>query len=141
MAKLQKQGPKRIISLVLPPVITESDDSLNAGKEDIKLRAAAYCRVSTGSEEQKTSYVAQIDHYTRFLSDHSEYMNCGIYADEGISGTSIKRRPAFQRMMNDCREGKLDLIITKSVSRFGRNTLDCLVCIRELKGPACRCIL
>ena len=61
-------------------------------------------------------------------------MNCGIYADEGVSGTSIKRRPAFQRMMNDCRDGKLDLIITKSVSRFGRNTLDCLVCIRELKA-------
>jgi DNA invertase Pin-like site-specific DNA recombinase len=115
-----------------PLIPTENND--NNDEEKKKLCAAAYCRVSSGSEEQKTSYVAQVDYYSKYLGGHSEYIFCGIYADEGITGTSVKRRPDFQRMLQDCRDGKLDLIIAKSVSRFGRNTLDCLVCIRELKS-------
>ena len=99
-----------------------------------KLRAAAYCRVSSESDEQLTSYLQQVRHYTQHLDEQEEYINCGIYADEGITGTSIRKRQGFQQMMQDCREGKLDLIITKSVSRFGRNTLDCLVSVRELQA-------
>ena len=90
--------------------------------------------MSTGSEEQLTSYTRQVRHYSRYLDEQPEYVNCGVYADEGISGTGIGRRRGFLRMMDDCREGKLDLIITKSVSRFGRNTVDCLVSVRELKA-------
>ena len=78
--------------------------------------------------------MAQVDYYKKYLINHPKYIYCGIYADEGITGTNIKRRPDFQRMLQECRDGKLDIIITKSVSRFGRNTLDCLVCIRELKS-------
>ena len=90
--------------------------------------------MSTGSEEQLTSYTRQVRHYSQYLDEQPEYVNCGIYADEGISGTGIGKRQGFLRMMDDCREGKLDLIITKSVSRFGRNTVDCLVGVRELKA-------
>ena len=90
--------------------------------------------MSTGSEEQLTSYTRQVRHYSQYLDEQPNYLNCGIYADEGISGTGVGRRQGFLRMMEDCREGKLDLIITKSVSRFGRNTVDCLVSVRELKA-------
>jgi len=90
--------------------------------------------VSTGSDEQLTSYLRQVRHYSQYLDEQSDYVNCGIYADEGISGTGIGKRQGFLRMMDDCREGKLDLVITKSVSRFGRNTVDCLVSVRELKA-------
>ena len=90
--------------------------------------------MSTGSDEQLTSYLRQVRHYSQYLDEEPDYINCGIYADEGISGTGIDKRQGFLRMMEDCREGKLDLIITKSVSRFGRNTVDCLVSVRELKA-------
>lgn len=99
-----------------------------------KLRAAAYCRVSSDSEEQLTSYLQQVRYYTQYLDTQEDYVNCGIYTDEGITGTSIKKRTGFQQMMQACRDGKLDLIITKSVSRFGRNTVDCLVSVRELQA-------
>ena len=99
-----------------------------------KLRAAAYCRVSSESDEQLNSYLQQVRYYTKYLDEQEEYINCGIYADEGITGTSIKKRSGFQQMMQACREGKLDLLITKSVSRFGRNTVDCLVSVRELRA-------
>ena len=90
--------------------------------------------MSTGSDEQLTSYLRQVQHYSQYLEEQPDYINCGIYADEGISGTGIGKRQGFLRMMDDCREGKLDLVITKSVSRFGRNTVDCLVSVRELKA-------
>ncbi len=92
--------------------------------EPNKQRAAAYCRVSTGSDEQLTSYQAQIKYYEEFLSTHADYIFSGLYADEGISGTTVSKRDAFQRMMQDSRDGKIDMIITKSLSRFGRNTLE-----------------
>ena len=99
-----------------------------------KLRMAAYCRVSTESDEQATSYEAQIAHYTDYIQRQPEWELAGIYADDGISGTNTKKkRDEFNRMIEDCDAGKIDLIITKSISRFARNTLDCLQYIRQLK--------
>lgn len=102
--------------------------------EDLpKIKVAAYCRVSTDSEEQASSYEVQIEHYTNYIQKNPEWMLAGIYADDGITGTSTKKRDEFNRMIKDCLEGKIDMIITKSISRFARNTLDCLKYIRELK--------
>ena len=96
-------------------------------------RVAAYARVSTDSDEQFTSYEAQIDYYSRYIKSHENWVFVGIYTDEGISGTSTRHREGFQRMIADALNGKIDLIITKSVSRFARNTVDSLVTIRSLK--------
>ena len=98
-----------------------------------KLRVAAYCRVSTDSDEQATSYDAQVEHYTEFIQKNLEWEFAGIYADDGISGTNTKKREDFNRMIDDCEAGNIDMIITKSISRFARNTLDCLKYIRQLK--------
>ena len=98
-----------------------------------KLRVAAYCRVSTDSEEQASSYEVQIEHYTSYIKGNPEWELAGIYADDGISGTNTKKREEFNRMIEACMEGKIDMIITKSISRFARNTLDCLKYIRQLK--------
>lgn len=98
-----------------------------------KIRVAAYCRVSTDQEEQEGSYKIQVEHYRSFIEKHQEWKLAGIYADEGISGLNIKDRTEFKRMMNDCRNGKIDMIITKSISRFARNTVDCLQHVRELR--------
>ena len=98
-----------------------------------KRRVAAYARVSTDSDEQYTSYVAQVDYYTNFIQNHSDWEFAGIYTDEGISGTSTKKRDGFNRMIADALAGKIDLIVTKSVSRFARNTVDSLTTIRKLK--------
>lgn len=98
-----------------------------------KLRVAAYCRVSTDTEEQATSYEAQIAHYTEYIQKNPEWEFAGVYADDGISGTNTKKRSEFNRMIEDCEAGNIDMIITKSISRFARNTLDCLKYIRQLK--------
>lgn len=98
-----------------------------------KLRVAAYCRVSTDSDEQATSYEAQVEHYTEYIKKNPEWEFAGIYADDGISGTNTKNREEFNRMIEDCEAGTIDMIITKSISRFARNTLDCLKYIRQLK--------
>jgi DNA invertase Pin-like site-specific DNA recombinase len=95
---------------------------------------AAYCRVSSGSDQQMESLKAQTEYYEKYIREHSEYTFAGIYADEGISGTDIKKRDAFNQLMQDARDGHVDMIITKSLSRFGRNTLDCLNHIRDLKS-------
>lgn len=94
---------------------------------------AAYCRVSTDQLEQLSSYEAQVDYYTNYISNHPDYEFAGIYADEGISGTNTKKREQFLKMVEDCKVGKIDMIITKSISRFTRNTLDCLNYVRQLK--------
>ncbi|MDO5392389.1 MAG: recombinase family protein [Eubacteriales bacterium] len=94
---------------------------------------AAYCRVSTDQEEQLLSYENQVNYYTNYISENPLYEYAGTYADEGISGTNTKKRDEFNRMIADCRERKIDMIITKSISRFARNTLDCLNYVRELK--------
>ena len=98
-----------------------------------KLKVAAYCRVSTDEEEQETSYEAQIGYYTEKIKNNPEWTLAGIFADEGISGTQAKKRPEFLKMIKLCRQRKIDLILTKSLSRFARNTVDCLNYIRELK--------
>ena len=98
-----------------------------------KRRVAAYARVSTDSEEQFTSYEAQIDYYTKLIKANPQWEFVEVYTDEGITGTSTKRREGFKRMIKDALDGKIDLIVTKSVSRFARNTVDSLVTIRELK--------
>lgn len=107
----------------------------NTARQDKKpkLRVAAYCRVSTDSDEQATSYEAQVEHYTEYIQKNPDWEFAGIYADDGISGTNTKRRDEFNRMIDDCKSGKIDMIITKSISRFARNTLDCLKYIRQLK--------
>ena len=97
-------------------------------------RVAAYARVSTIDINQTTSYELQKNHYTDLIQKHEGWVFVDIYADEGISGTSLNHRDAFVKMIEDCKQGKIDLIVTKSVSRFARNTLDCLEYVRELKN-------
>ena len=99
----------------------------------VKLKVAAYCRVSTDSLEQESSYEAQCVHYIEYIKNNPRWELAGIYADEGISGTSTKHRDQFNQMIRDCETGKINMIITKSISRFARNTLDCLQYIRKLK--------
>lgn len=94
---------------------------------------AAYCRVSTKQDEQLNSYEVQTQYYTEKINSESKWCLAGIYADKGISGTSTKNRDAFNRMIRDCKKGKIDRIITKSISRFARNTVDCLKYVRMLK--------
>lgn len=100
---------------------------------DSPKNAAVYVRVSTDDINQTTSYELQRNHYTDFINRHENWNLVKIYADEGISGTSLNHRNEFVQMMEDCKSGGIDLIITKSVSRFARNTIDCLKCVRELK--------
>ena len=102
-------------------------------QERRKRRVAAYARVSTGRESQQTSYRAQIDHYTSYIKSREDWSFAGMYADEGVTGTSTQKRKEFLRMMEDAMAGKIDLIVTKSVSRFARNTVDSLTAIRQLK--------
>lgn len=103
-------------------------------EEGKKLRVAAYCRVSTDDEEQQTSYAKQKEHYTSFINQNPDWELVNIYADEGISGTTTKHRKEFQRMMQDAEDGKIDLILTKSISRFARNTIDTLSWIQRLRN-------
>jgi site-specific DNA recombinase len=98
-----------------------------------KRKVAAYARVSTDSDEQLNSYEAQISYYTDYITHRSDWEFAGIYTDEGISGLNAKKREGFQEMINDALDGKIDLIITKSVSRFARNTVDTLTYVRQLK--------
>ena len=98
-----------------------------------KRRGAGYARVSTDSEEQATSYEAQVDYYTRYIKSNPDWEFVGIYTDDGITATNTSHRDGFKQMGEDALAGKIDLIITKSISRFARNTVDSLVTVRELK--------
>ncbi len=98
-----------------------------------QLRVAAYCRVSTEQEEQQNSYQVQIAYYSDLINKNKEWTLAGIFADEGISGTQTKKRTEFNRMIRMCKRKKIDLVITKSISRFARNTVDCLEYVRQLK--------
>lgn len=98
------------------------------------LNVAAYCRVSTDSEDQLSSYEAQVAYYTDYISKNPKWRFAGIYADEGITGTMVKNRTRFNQMIKDSEKGKIDLILTKSVSRFARNTVDSLSYVRRLKA-------
>lgn len=115
----------------------ESRVSLHQTTADMTLqrkrRVAAYARVSTDSDEQQSSYEAQVDFYTRHIQNNPEWEFVGLYADEGISGTNTKKREGFKRMVADALDGKIDLILTKSISRFARNTVDTLMTVRKLK--------
>lgn len=102
-------------------------------EKKVNRKVAGYARVSTDHEEQETSYSAQIDYYTRFIKEHEDWDFVDVYTDEGISGTSTAKRTGFMKMINDALDGKIDLIITKSISRFARNTVDSLTMIRKLK--------
>jgi DNA invertase Pin-like site-specific DNA recombinase len=98
-----------------------------------KRRTAGYARVSTDSEEQQTSYEAQVDYYTKYIQSRDDWEFVKVYTDEGISATNTKHRDGFKEMVRDALDGKIDLIITKSVSRFARNTVDSLTTVRKLK--------
>lgn len=104
-----------------------------SGEARKRLRVAAYARVSTNNEEQLTSYEAQVDYYTRYIQSKEEWEFIAVYTDEGISATNTKKRDGFNRMVADALAGKIDLIITKSISRFARNTVDTLTTVRKLK--------
>lgn len=118
-------------------VITKIDANpllLKQGNENALLNVGAYCRVSTDMEDQLNSYNAQVSYYTELIGKNPKWRFVGIYADEGISGTQTLKRAEFNRMIRDCRKGKIDLILTKSVARFARNTVDTLNYVRELKS-------
>ena len=121
--------PKRKIIII--PAKKESPQE-QAKKRN--LRVAAYCRVSTGDEEQLTSYENQKAFYTEKIMKNPDWTMVDIFADEGITGTSTCRRKQFLRMIRQCRQGKIDMILAKSVSRFARNTLDTISYTRELRG-------
>ena len=115
---------------VIPPIAEMQGES----RIDMRpKRVAAYCRVSTDREEQEHSFETQKAMYTEMIMMKPTWQTAGIYADEGITGTVAKKRPGFMKMIKDCRKGKIDMIVTKSVSRFSRNNLDCLMYVRELK--------
>lgn len=122
-------SPEMIISVI------PANPAMVAGAKDKykQLRVAAYCRVSTEQEEQQSSFNAQVGYYTEKISENTQWQLAGIFADEGISGTSVNKRPEFMRMIRLCEKGKIDMILTKSISRFSRNTVDCLNYIRRLK--------
>lgn len=124
-----KKIPKKTVTLIEPK------RSILVDKEKYRQkRVAAYCRVSTDSEEQLTSYVNQKKFYTDMIARNTEWQFAGLYADEGISGTRADKRPEFNNMIKACLAGKIDYIITKSVSRFARNTVDCLDYVRMLRA-------
>ena len=108
-------------------------------EKPIMRKVAAYARVSTMKESQQTSYEAQIEYYTNYIKEQPNWIFAGIYAEEGVTGTSTKKRIEFRRMIEDALDGKIDLIITKSVSRFARNTVDSLTTIRKLKEHSVEC--
>ena len=112
------------------PAVVKPIEKTNKYKQ---LRVAAYCRVSTEQEEQQNSYNVQIAYYTDLINRKKEWTLAGIFADEGISGTQAKKRPEFLKMIRMCKKQKIDLVITKSISRFARNTVDCLEYVRQLK--------
>ncbi len=122
---------------VIEPTITNLN---NTGQKTSKKRVAAYARVSTLHEEQESSYDAQVEYYTKYIQSNPNWEYVGIYADNGISGTSTRRREGFNRMVEDAKAGKMDMILTKSISRFARNTVDTLKAVRELRIIGCEVV-
>ena len=120
----------RSVTIIPATVNLRTNDSRN---KQVKRKVAAYVRVSTDSEEQLSSYEAQVDYYTRYIQSKNGWEFVEVYTDEGISATNTKKRDGFKRMIKDALDKKIDLIITKSVSRFARNTVDTLTTVRKLK--------
>ena len=125
---MQNAEEKRISVI---PANPQYDRSIRAAER--RLRVAAYCRVSTELIQQESSYTAQVEYYKNKIENMSNWKNAGIYADDGKSATNTKKRDDFNAMIKDALEGKIDMILTKSVSRFARNTVDALTTIRKLK--------
>lgn len=128
MAQNQSEKQKRV--RMIPATKNSAGNALNQQK---LLRVAAYCRVSTKQEEQLNSYEVQTRYYTDKVNSEPTWVLAGIFADKGITGTSVKKRDEFNKMIRLCKRGKIDMIITKSISRFARNTVDCLEHTRMLK--------
>ena len=120
---------ERIVE-VIPATWNPTDES---SREIRKLRVAAYCRVSTELEQQQSSYDIQIEYYTRHIMQNPNWIFAGVFADDGRSATNTFRRYDFNQLMDQCLKGKVDMIITKSISRFARNTVDCISWVRKLK--------
>ena len=116
------------VKIILP----ENNES-KIEETEKKLRVAAYCRVSTNSEEQATSYEAQVSYYTNYILQNPKWEMAGIFADDGISATNTQKRDDFNALIDACVSGKVDMVLTKSISRFARNTVDSLYHIRLLK--------
>lgn len=125
---MEVQAKKIVTKIDANPLLIKHNN------ENALLRVAAYCRVSTDSEDQIESYKAQVAHYSEAIAKNPRWRFVDIYADEGITGTLAKKRPNFMRMIRDCDKGKIDLILTKSVARFARNTVDSLNYVRRLKA-------
>ena len=123
MAKIVTTIPATISKFTAAPIDSK-----------VKRKVAGYARVSTDHEDQVSSYTAQVDYYTKYIKEREDWEFAGMYTDEGVTGTSTKKREGFTRMIKDALDGKIQLIITKSVSRFARNTVDCLTTIRKLKA-------
>ena len=119
---------KTVTRIEANPLLVKNNNEMK------RLKVAAYCRVSTDDEEQLNSYEAQIKYYTETISKNPSWIFGGIYADEGITGTMVKKRKNFLRLMRDCEKGKVDYILTKSISRFARNTVDSLSWVRKLRA-------
>ena len=115
-----KEDAPRVIKIPAKPEATRQAEARR------QLRVAAYCRVSTKEEDQANSYEVQKEYYTDKIMSNTAWTMAGIFADKGITGTSAKKREDFMRMIRHCRQKKIDVILTKSVSRFSRNTVDCL---------------
>ena len=126
---MPQEAVKKKVSMI--PAKPQYDRSIRLSEK--KLRVAAYCRVSTELEEQESSYEAQVEYYTRKIQETDNWKMAGIYADDGKSATNTKKRDDFNAMIKDALDGKIDMILTKSVSRFARNTVDSLLTIRRLK--------
>ncbi len=126
---MQTRSAPKLVRIIPPKPEFSGENRIDIRSK----RVAAYCRVSTDKEQQEHSFETQKEMYTEMIMMKPNWQMAGIYADEGITGTIAKKRPDFMRMIEDCRKGKIDLIITKSVSRFSRNNLDCLLYVRELK--------
>ena len=114
-------------------VVCVEKEKSGTGKKN-KLRVAAYCRVSTLLESQQSSISAQRTHYIDYIASNPDWDLADIYLEEGVSGTMAENRPELRRLMEDCRRGRVDLILTKSISRFARNTTDCISLVRELSA-------
>ena len=120
----------KIVRLIPATISRYTAAPINSRK---KWRVAGYARVSTDHDDQISSYEAQVDYYTNYIRERDDWEFVGIYTDEGISATNTRHRNGFKRMVRDAMDGKIDLIVTKSVSRFARNTVDSLTTVRKLK--------
>lgn len=134
-----KQPHVRKVITIMPTAKINSDNFPRNNKDATsqpvrRKRVAAYARVSTDQEEQEGSFYSQISFYTEYINSCPDWRSAGVYADKGLSGTSCKHRPEFNRMIADAKSGKIDLILTKSISRFARNTVDSLAITRDLKA-------